>query len=97
MLENATRDTFASCATKTFRLERDDGEPLELELTAAADVGKPSKSGRQPFSLLFKGPPEPLLPQRIYTLRNAELGELELFLVPVGADAEAVDYEAVFT
>lgn len=97
MLDDATRDTFASCSAKTYRVELEEGHTVELELIEAADVGSRRKSGRQPFSVLFKGPPEPLLPQRTYRLRNDELGELELFLVPVGADAEAVDYEAIFT
>ena len=39
----------------------------------------------------------PALPQRIYRLEHAELGGLDLFLVPIGRDASGITYEAVFT
>lgn len=51
---------------------------------------------REPFSLYFTGDPALVLPQGMYTLRG-EAGELEgLFLVPIGKDGEATEYEAVF-
>jgi hypothetical protein len=37
--------------------------------------------------------PDPPLPQRIYRVEHAELGAIEIFLVPIAADR----YEAVFT
>ncbi len=48
------------------------------------------------FSLLFEAAPEPLLPQRTYRLDHAQLGSLELFLVPVARTATGLQYEAVF-
>jgi hypothetical protein len=50
----------------------------------------------QPFNLLFRGPLKPLLPQRTYRLANELLGELELFLVPLGPEGGEQRYEAVF-
>jgi hypothetical protein len=37
------------------------------------------------------------MPQRIYRLQHEELGQLELFLVPIGPDADGMCYEAVFS
>lgn len=51
---------------------------------------------RAPFSLLFRGPPEPILPQAIYALEHATLGVSEIFLVPLAPDADGTRYEAVF-
>jgi hypothetical protein len=49
-----------------------------------------------PFTLEFTGPP-PALEQRIHALDHPILGELELFLVPIGLDPDGrVRYEAVF-
>ena len=53
--------------------------------------------GRQPFSLIFRGPPAPLLPQAIYALQHAGLGVLEIFVVPIARGAEGVSYQAIFT
>jgi hypothetical protein len=97
MLETLTRETFERCTARRFRLRTEDGD-LELELKHAADVGtRPASATRQAFSVTFDGPAEPILPQRIYTLENEELGELAIFLVPVASDEEGTQYEAVFT
>ena len=53
--------------------------------------------GRDPFSLIFVGPGEPMLPQAIYALTHADLGVLEIFVVPIAGDAEGVRYQAIFT
>jgi hypothetical protein len=50
-----------------------------------------------PFALEFSGPTEPALDQRIYRLGHPALGELEIFLVPIGIEpAGGRRYEAVF-
>ena len=51
---------------------------------------------REPFSLVFRGPMDPLLAQRIYPLDHAEMGQRDIFLVPIGPDQEGMRYEAVF-
>ena len=53
--------------------------------------------GREPFALLFVGPPEPILPQRIYVFQHPGLGQFEIFIVPIGVDGEGTRYEAIFT
>jgi hypothetical protein len=51
---------------------------------------------RQGFSLHFKAPPQPALPQGIYAVQHPELGPLEIFLVPIAADREGYYLEAIF-
>lgn len=68
---------------------------LRLEIVDRFDApaGAPR---RDPFVLVFAGP-APALEQRIYTLSHAELGEVDIFLVPIGLDPDGrVRYEAVF-
>ena len=43
---------------------------IEFVLASATSAGD-WPGGRQPFSLVFRGPPEPLLPQAIYALQHA--------------------------
>jgi hypothetical protein len=52
---------------------------------------------REPFALYFLGSPDLVLPQGSYTLRAGAATFEDIFLVPVGQDAEATEYEAVFT
>jgi hypothetical protein len=93
-----TRADFAACLQQGFRVALD-GASLELELVGADPLGSgdAAPGRRRPFSLVFRGPAAPVLPQRIYRLENAALGALELFLVPIGRDTEGLRYEAIFT
>ncbi len=68
---------------------------LDLELVEVSEG--PCSARQESFSVLFAGPPEPLLPQQLYDLRHETLGALTLFLVPVGPGKDGRPrYEAVF-
>ncbi|HEX2325126.1 MAG TPA: hypothetical protein VHQ00_06980 [Chloroflexota bacterium] len=102
MLETFTRETFAPHLGETFRLGLDGGSDLELTLIETTDLSQPGASQapgapRAPFSVVFRGPREALLPQRIYRLRHDRLGAFEVFLVPIGPDAVGMRFEAVFS
>jgi len=92
-----TLDAFVPLQGEAFELHVDGPAPLRAELVSAVALGMAPAAGRQAFSLVFAGPPVPRLPQRIYRLQHPRLPALDLFLVPVGADAAATRYEAVFT
>lgn len=51
---------------------------------------------RTPFSLLFRAPEQHIMPQGIYRLSHAAMGDLDIFIVPIGRDADGVTYEASF-
>ena len=101
MLERLTAETFAPLVGDTFLLDADDAGRLDLELVesrvhhAEAPAGE-SSGARAPFSLLFLGPADPVLPQRIYHLEHESTGPLEIFIVPVARHATGTTYEAVF-
>jgi hypothetical protein len=88
------KDAFQSCLNSVFELSFLPGQALDVRLVELRG-GRPDPRIEQ-FSLLFQGPQNPLLPQQMYHLRQAEIGEMDLFLVPVGQDAGGTYYEAVF-
>ena len=101
MLERLTANSFAPAVGDTFVLDAGDAGRLELELLESRlhdpDAPAEDASGaRAPFSLTFRGPAEPILPQRIYELEHPTLGTLEIFIVPIGRDEAGTSYEAVF-
>lgn len=99
MLENLTKETFAERVGETFLVEAGP-DPLELELAEVSSLGEsPGEGRREPFALLFSGPPEPALLQAMYPVENPILGRFDLFLVPVGPGKEGTSlcYEAIFT
>jgi hypothetical protein len=72
---------------------------LQATLAEANDLREVQGAGRQSrqFSLVWRAAMEPVLPQMIYTVTHPSLGAMDLFLVPIGPDAQGMRYEAVFT
>jgi hypothetical protein len=103
MLDTFTIHTFAPLLHDPFRVVQEAGPGLALELVEVkemADTGpRDPRVGqrRTPFSLLFRGPRAVILPQQIVRLEHATLGAFDLFIVPLGPDAEGHRYEAIFT
>ncbi len=94
-LDELTLATFEPLVGDPFALEAGP-QTLELVLETAATAGA-RLGGRDPFSLAFRGPWEPVLPQAIYALRHDGLGTLEIFIVPIERDESGVLYEAIFS
>lgn len=81
--EDRVGETFAAAPTYA-------GAPLELALESC--VESPYAAPDHPaFSLFFRSSDAERREQQIFTLRHAELGEFDLFLVPVGPQ----QYQAV--
>jgi hypothetical protein len=94
-LDALTAATFAPLRGDRFRVAPGDSPEFEVELIQVAE-GAAGESRTQ-FALLFRGGPDSPLGQRIYRLDHDQLGELDLFLVPLGRDEVGQRYEAVFT
>ncbi len=74
---------------------------LVLVLTDASESSLfggtgPEGQSRLQFSLEFRGPHDPALEQGIVTVTHPALGDLDLFLVPIGLTPEGARYEAAF-
>jgi hypothetical protein len=98
VLDKLTVVDFKSRVGETFRAAAP-GSTVDLVLAEVTDLAgrfQGDGSRRTPFSLIFRGPVQPFLPQQIYPLDNDVLGRLEIFLVPLGPDGQGMRYEAVF-
>lgn len=93
-----TEAEFSKHLQTKFHVRQDADNQIDLEL----DEVKPYSSrhqeheGMERFSAFFIGPPQPLLPQMIYLVKHEQMGEFELFLVPVSRVERGFRYEAVF-
>lgn len=96
MLDQLTAESFQPYLNQTFRVDLPSPIQLDLVLTECTAVGHAGR-GRQQFQLIFVGPLQPQLPQRIYRLLHPQMGELDIFLVPVGPNETGMRYQAVFT
>lgn len=98
MLESLTHDTFEARRGEVFTVRLEDGQAIETRLAQVqGSTERTARIGRAPFSLIFRGPLRPILPQRIYTLENAAMGSIAIFLVPLGPESGEMQYQAVFS
>jgi hypothetical protein len=99
MLDQLTVESFGPHVGSSFWVEFPSGGKVELRLVRAAKVmeSEAARLERHPFSLFFVGPKSYRLEQSIYHVTHPSMEALDIFIVPVGQDAQTYSYEAVFT
>lgn len=86
-------DEFAEQLNSVFVAHSENGE-AEFRLVEANDLFSDERS--QSFSLLFEAPASVGNEQRIFHFMNTQLGEIDLFLVPVRQADDRLFFEASF-
>ena len=91
-------ESFSQHLNTKFSVKVDSAEPVELELVdVVVRKSEPNEqAGMERFSTFFYGPESFFLPQQTYDLVHLELGEMQIFLVPIRQDTRGIKYEAVF-
>ena len=94
-----TKNTFDTITDKTFDIAFQPETTLKSELIEIKSINSSTlkKGQSEPFSLVFEIPGDSIYDQNTYLIKNSEMDEFYLFLVPIGADEKGVRYEAVFT
>src|SRR5262245_24991475 len=95
MPEDLTASRFASQIDTTFLVVLDGAPPVALELFEVSETD--STPAHEQFSILFRGPLDRVLSQGMCRMEHAALGRLVLFIVPIGLDAQGMQYQAVFS
>jgi hypothetical protein len=92
-----TEKEFSRHLNSRFKLTLQDQE-VELELieVKAYLPQANDQGGMERFSIYFDGPVNIRLPQSVYRLEHEQMGEFEIFLVPISGDQKGFHYEAVF-
>lgn len=104
-LEDLTKESFDSHLGSVFELTLE-STVITLELTDVNALGEPAArswgkkkalTSRQPFSLVFLGPSDPVFQQGAFPISHPVMGEFgNVFLVAIGQDDDGRYYEAVF-
>jgi hypothetical protein len=98
MSARPTEEDFRRHLGTKFGVRVETPRPLELELAEIKSYSSTNKEhgGMERFSLFFHGPGDIMLKQGTFTLDHPEMGEVMLFMVPIGRDERGVRYEVVF-
>ena len=98
MVKELLRESFEPHLNTMFEVDFGNGPEMST-LIDVRSVVAPSEDhqGRQPWSLLFRTASHEHYRQATYPIRHPELGEMALFLVPIGPDKDGMRYEAVFS
>ncbi len=94
MEASLTHEEFSKHANTKFQVQLDQLPPVELELIEVSEFK--IHPHQEEFTVLFRGPLDAFLDQGVRFLKHDQMGEFELFIVPVNQDAEGIYYEAVF-
>lgn len=89
-----THEAFSQNANSKFQVQLDENAPVELELVEVTELKVYPR--QEEFTLTFRGPLNQFLDQGVRPFSHDQMGEFELFIVPVKQDAEGFYYEAVF-
>ena len=106
-LDQLTQEFFAPYLQQSWRVWLNPTEWLEMTLIEIRPIPRPpfrppwpmaaEPVNRAPFALLFRGPVQFALPQRIYHFETRDSHSVgDLFIVPIGMDGHGRYYEAVF-
>ena len=95
---------LAACVGTAFVVQAEAGPMVALELIDARKMSPAPRvapnapdAAHEKFSLRFRGPRHAALSQQTYSLEHRRLGRVEIFIVPMGSDADGNRfYEAVF-
>ncbi|HBB87038.1 MAG TPA: hypothetical protein DC047_05435 [Blastocatellia bacterium] len=87
-------EVFSKNLETTFRISIDDTNSIDAELSNVTELQL--SPGQERFSVVFRGPKEPLLGQGTYSFRHEQMGQFVLFIVPMRQDDDGTSYEAVF-
>lgn len=89
---------FSSHLNTTFKIQISDEIQLDAELIEITKLNNYSPLQRNPFSIVFRTDQKnEYYQQGIFTIVHPEIGNLELFLTPIGFDKVGMTYEAVFS
>jgi hypothetical protein len=90
-------ERFVACVGTKFAWVAD-GVATSFSLVEARRLGDPgSPALPPPFSLVFEASDDRAAEQGNYRLRHAEIGTIDIFLVPIAEGETGLMFEAIFS
>lgn len=94
MEASLTHEAFTQQAGTKFKVQVDENTGVELELAEVSELKLYPR--QEEFTIVFRGPSNAFLDQGVRLFTHDQIGEFELFIVPIRQDEQGFYYEAVF-
>jgi len=94
MEASLTHEEFSKNANTKFRVQVDENTQVELDLIKVSELKLYPQ--QEEFTLEFRGPVDMFLGQGVRDFTHDQMGQFELFIVPIKQDQQGFYYEAVF-
>lgn len=94
MEASLTHEEFSKNVTTKFKVEADENTHVELDLVGISELKVYPR--QEEFALEFRGPLNVYLGQGIRNFSHEQMGQFELFIVPIKQDEQGFYYEAIF-
>jgi hypothetical protein len=94
MSASLEHENFAAQLNTEFRVRIDEANAVNLILATVSELK--TSSLQEQFSIVFRGPLEVFLGQGGRQFDHDEMGQFNLFIVPINKDDNGFYYEAVF-
>ena len=98
MYPNISRKRFAEHIDTQFTVMVEGNQRVSLTLVEVKSLGT-RETGElkvESYSLIFEGPTAPMLAQSSFEFVHEHMGELVIFIVPLGPSSGVMRYEAIF-
>ena len=94
MEASLTHEEFNKAKNTRFKVELDENTHVHLELVTVSDVKLYPQ--QEEFAIEFRGPLDKFLNQGPHNFSHEQMGQFELFIVPIRKDDKGFYYEAIF-
>lgn len=74
------KSSFAPYVNQIFTIHSSELGPQEVVL---AELSEKNYPGQECFSLILRGPKQPVMQQMNYLISHPQMGEMQLFMVPI--------------
>ena len=97
MIATLTLDRMHAVKEATFIVQFEDTISLDAQLISIEVLNGESKNDVKPFSIILQTDQiNQYYKQGTYLVKNKEIGEHYLFMVPIGSDYKGTRYEVIF-
>ena len=94
MEASLTHEEFSKNVNTKFQIQNEENIPAELELIEISEIKLYPR--QEEFSLEFRSPLNMFLSQGVHNFSHDQMGQFELFIVPIKQDEQGFYYQAIF-